>query len=53
VTGPRDRFVDSLTPPSPRRSKSVFPVVLKGMVENMVHKSDAGLVKVGLRSKWM
>jgi succinyl-CoA synthetase beta subunit len=27
-----------------------FPVVLKGLVENMVHKSDAGLVKVGLIS---
>lgn len=27
-----------------------YPVVLKGMIENVVHKSDAGLVKVGLGS---
>jgi succinyl-CoA synthetase beta subunit len=27
-----------------------YPIVLKGVVENLVHKSDAGLVKVGLSS---
>jgi acyl-CoA synthetase (NDP forming) len=51
VTGPRDRFVDSADAAVAAAIEIGFPVVLKGMVENMVHKSDAGLVKVGLRSE--
>jgi acyl-CoA synthetase (NDP forming) len=51
VNGPRDRIVDSADAAVAAAIEIGFPVVLKGMVENMVHKSDAGLVKVGLRSE--
>jgi acyl-CoA synthetase (NDP forming) len=51
VTGPCDRFVDSADAAVAAAIEIGFPVVLKGIVENMVHKSDAGLVKIGLRSE--
>src|SRR5258708_3109019 len=51
VTGPRDRIVDSAEAAVAAAVEMGFPIVLKGIVENMVHKSDAGLVKVGLRSE--
>jgi acetate---CoA ligase (ADP-forming) len=51
VVGPGDRIVDSVEAAVTAATTIGFPVVLKGIVENMVHKSDAGLVKVGLRSE--
>jgi acyl-CoA synthetase (NDP forming) len=51
ITGPRDKIVRSPAEAVAAAGEIGFPVVLKGLVENMVHKSDAGLVKVGLRSE--
>ena len=50
VDGPPERFVDSAEKAVAAAEAVGFPVVLKGIVENVVHKSDAGLVKVGLNS---
>jgi acetate---CoA ligase (ADP-forming) len=50
VVGPREMFAPSLEEAIAAAEEIGFPVVLKGMVENMVHKSDAGLVKIGLSS---
>lgn len=51
VKGPRDWIVGTAEEASAAAVDLGFPVVLKGLVEDVVHKSDAGLVKVGLRSK--
>jgi acyl-CoA synthetase (NDP forming) len=51
VDGPRDRIVGSAEEVVAAATELGFPVVLKGIVENIVHKSDAGLVKVGLRTE--
>ncbi|MET0220582.1 MAG: acetate--CoA ligase family protein [Tardiphaga sp.] len=48
INGPPERFVSSAEDVSAAADAVGFPVVLKGVVENIVHKSDAGLVKVGL-----
>jgi acetyltransferase len=50
VTGPREQFSSTVDGAIAAAIEIGFPVVLKGVVENMVHKSDAGLVKVGLAS---
>lgn len=50
VAGPREQFSSSVEGAVAAATEIGFPVVLKGLVENMVHKSDAGLVKVGLVS---
>ncbi|HVT54586.1 MAG TPA: acetate--CoA ligase family protein [Xanthobacteraceae bacterium] len=50
VTGPREEFVVSPEDAAKAANNIGYPVVLKGVVENLVHKSDAGLVKVGLSS---
>ena len=50
VTGPRERFSTTVDGGIAAAIEIGFPIVLKGVVENMVHKSDAGLVKVGLAS---
>lgn len=50
VAGPRETFVASVDEAVAAAEEIGFPIVLKGLVENMVHKSDAGLVKVGLAS---
>jgi acyl-CoA synthetase (NDP forming) len=51
VDGPRGRIVGSAEEVVAAATELGFPVVLKGIVENIVHKSDAGLVKVGLRTE--
>ncbi|MBN9581428.1 MAG: acetate--CoA ligase family protein [Afipia sp.] len=51
VQGPTEFFVGSVADAVEAARKIGFPVVLKGLVEDMLHKSDAGLVKVGLRSE--
>ena len=48
VAGPQEQFSSSVEGAVAAAAEIGFPVVLKGLVENMVHKSDAGLVKVGL-----
>lgn len=50
VSGPPERFVSSAADVPAAAEALGFPVVLKGIVENVIHKSDAGLVKVGLNS---
>jgi acyl-CoA synthetase (NDP forming) len=50
VAGPQEKFSASVEEAVAAAVEIGFPVVLKGLVENMVHKSDAGLVKVGLVS---
>ncbi|MEH2512901.1 acyl-CoA synthetase (NDP forming) [Nitrobacteraceae bacterium AZCC 1564] len=50
VEGPRETFATSVNEAVAAAEEIGFPIVLKGLVENMVHKSDAGLVKVGLTS---
>jgi acyl-CoA synthetase (NDP forming) len=50
VSGPPERFVCSAGDVPAAAEAVGFPVVLKGIVENIIHKSDAGLVKVGLNS---
>lgn len=50
VAGPREIFSASVEEAVAAAEEIGFPIVLKGLVENMVHKSDAGLVKVGLTS---
>lgn len=50
VAGPRETFCTSVEEAVAAAEGIGFPVVVKGLVENMVHKSDAGLVKVGLAS---
>jgi acetate---CoA ligase (ADP-forming) len=50
VEGPRETFAASVDEAVSAAEEIGFPIVLKGLVENMVHKSDAGLVKVGLAS---
>jgi acyl-CoA synthetase (NDP forming) len=51
VTGPDERFVASVEEAAAAAAEIGFPVVLKGLAENVLHKSDAGLVKVGLTSQ--
>jgi acetate---CoA ligase (ADP-forming) len=50
IIGPPERFVSSAEEAVAAAEAVGFPVVLKGIVENVIHKSDAGLVKVGLNS---
>jgi acyl-CoA synthetase (NDP forming) len=50
VTGPRERMARNAEEAMAAASEIGFPVVLKGVVENLLHKSDVGLVKVDLRS---
>jgi acyl-CoA synthetase (NDP forming) len=51
ISGPPERFVLTVDEAVAAAEALGFPVVLKGIVENLIHKSDAGLVKVGLNSK--
>lgn len=48
VPGVRETLVASSDEAGAAAERLGLPVVLKGVVENMVHKSEAGLVKVGL-----
>ena len=50
LAGPRERFVTRAEEVGAAAAGIGFPVVLKGVVANLVHKSDAGLVKIGIRS---
>jgi acyl-CoA synthetase (NDP forming) len=50
VDGPSERFVDSAEEAVAAAEAIGFPIVLKGIVENVIHKSDAGLVRVGLNT---
>ena len=50
VTGPAERFVASAPEAAQAALDIGFPVVLKCLVTNMVHKSDAGMVRLRLAS---
>jgi acyl-CoA synthetase (NDP forming) len=50
ISGPPERFVPTADEAATVAEALGFPVVLKGIVENLIHKSDAGVVKVGLNS---
>ncbi|MEP9375712.1 acetate--CoA ligase family protein [Aquabacter sp. CN5-332] len=50
IAGPRERLVASPDEAVRAAQELGYPVVMKGLVENLVHKSDAGLVKVGLKT---
>jgi acyl-CoA synthetase (NDP forming) len=51
IQGPPERFVKSAEEAAAAARALGFPVVLKGIVADMVHKSDAGLVKLRLASE--
>jgi succinyl-CoA synthetase beta subunit len=48
VTGPEERFVQTAQEAADAAGAIGFPVVLKCMVVDMVHKSDAGFVRLKL-----
>lgn len=50
VTGPREHVVKTAQEAASAATDIGFPIVLKCIVANMIHKSDAGMVAVGLRS---
>lgn len=50
VSGPREQFVATPDEAAKAAEEIGFPVVLKGVVAEMLHKSDAGLVKLRLAS---
>jgi acyl-CoA synthetase (NDP forming) len=51
IRGPRQTLVATPGEAAAAARALGFPVALKGMVADMLHKSDAGLVKVNLRSE--
>ncbi len=50
IAGPQERFVTTAEEAAQAAVAIGFPVVLKGIVADMIHKSDAGLVKLRLAS---
>jgi succinyl-CoA synthetase beta subunit len=50
IAGPREKFVKTAEEAAQTAQAIGFPVVLKGVVPGMVHKTEAGLVKLGLAS---
>jgi len=51
IRGPEERFVRTPDEAAAAARAIGFPVVLKGIVAGVVHKSDAGLVKLRLASE--
>lgn len=51
IEGPREKLATTLDEAIPAARAVGFPVVLKGLVQGVVHKSEAGLVAAGLRSE--
>jgi acyl-CoA synthetase (NDP forming) len=50
VQGPREILASGVEEAVQAAGALGFPVVLKGMVEGVLHKTEAGLVRLGLRS---
>ena len=50
IAGPQERFVATAEEAAQAAAEIGFPVVLKGMVPGMIHKSEAGLVKLRIAS---
>jgi acyl-CoA synthetase (NDP forming) len=50
IAGPREQYVATADEAAKAAQAIGFPVVLKGMVPGMIHKSDAGMVKLRLGS---
>lgn len=51
VQGPREALAMTAGDAAEAADRIGYPVVLKGLVENLLHKTEAGLVRVGLRSR--
>jgi len=50
IDGPRERFVRDPTEAAAAAHQLSYPVALKAMVGGVVHKTEHGLVRVGIRS---
>ena len=50
IAGPKEQYVATADEAAKAAQAIGFPVVLKGMVPGMIHKSDAGMVKLRLGS---
>ena len=50
IAGPQEKYVATAEEAAKAATEIGFPVVLKGMVPGMIHKSDAGMVKLRLAS---
>ena len=50
MAGPRERLAANVAEAVAAAEAIGFPVVLKGLIAGMVHKTEAGLVAVGMRS---
>src|SRR4051812_33193763 len=50
LPGPRERLAENLDEAVAAAERIGFPVVLKCLVAGLIHKTEAGLVQVGLRS---
>lgn len=50
ITGPVERLVSNAKEAASVAQEIGFPVVLKGVVDGMIHKTEAGLVKLRLAS---
>src|SRR5829696_936784 len=50
LSGPRERLAASIDEAAAAAEQIGFPVVLKCAVEDVIHKTEAGLVQVGLKS---
>jgi len=50
IAGPEEHFVATAEEAAKAAAKIGFPVALKGMVPGMVHKSEAGMVKLRITS---
>ena len=48
ITGPKEMFVTSVDDAAKAAAEIGYPVVLKGVVPGVVHKTEAGLVKLRL-----
>jgi acyl-CoA synthetase (NDP forming) len=51
LTGPREHLVTTAAAAAAAARRLGFPVVLKALAEEVLHKTDAGLVRVGARSE--
>ena len=51
IAGPKEKFVTSADEAAKAAAEIGFPVVLKGVVPGMLHKTEAGLVKLRLRTR--
>ena len=51
IAGPQERFVATAEEAAQAAAQIGFPVALKGMMPGMIHKSEAGMVKLRIASR--